>query len=249
MKIRLFLLCAAVLSLNAVAVARQTDLGLVKPKTTTLVSYARHRDYGKSVFNFRHGKRGEKVSKASINPRAVSLKGLPDNTGLMMNTLNNVAPHDVQPTSNPFRRAGELAPAGTPDNYPPPASAERSSSPRRHDIRYGGLTWNGTNDWLEVVDYQGTQSVIKDLGAMGWAELTSVPVLPPAAAPHAGGLHIRNRRIVSPQNVFVKAVPGHIYLLRVKDAKDDYQVLLRVESIDPRGECTLSWKRVPTPKS
>lgn len=249
MKTRLSLLCAAVLSLNAVAVARQTDLGRVKAKTTTLVSYARHRDYGKSVFNFRHGKRGEKMSKASINPRAVSLNGLPSNVGLLRNTLSNGAPQQVQDTSNPFRRAGELAPVGAPDSYPLPVARDVRDSPRRFDIRYGGLTWNGTNDWLEVVEYAGTRSVIKDLGALSWSEVASVPVLEPAPAPHPNGLHIRNRRIVSPQNVFVKAVPGHIYLLRVKDAKDDYQILFRVESIDPRGECTLSWKRVPAPKS
>jgi hypothetical protein len=246
---RLFLLCAAVLSLGAVAGARQTDLGRDKAKTTTLVSYGRHRDYGRSVFSFKHGKRGERKTRSTINPRAVSLNGLPSNVGLLRNTLSNGAPQQVQDTSNPFRRAGELAPAGTPDNYPPPVARDVRDSPRRFDIRYGGLTWNGTNDWLEVVEYAGTRSVIKDLGAMNWSEVTSVPLLEPAPAPHAGGLHIRNRRIVSPQNVHVKAVPGHMYLLRIKDAKDDYQVLFRVESIDPAGECTLSWKRVPTPKS
>ena len=247
MKIRLFLLCAAVLSLGAVAGARQTDLSRVPAKTTTLFSYARHRDHGKSYFDFRHGKRSERKSKATINPRAVSLKGLPDNSPLMASDISG-APQNVQDNSNPYRRVPDLVPDGTPDNYPPSTVDERASS-RRLDIRYGGLTWNGTNDWLEVADYQGTQSVIKDLGAMSWAEVISVPLLQPAPTPHAGGVHVRNRRMVSPLNVFVKAVPGHMYLLRIKDAKDDYQVLFRVESIDPAGECTLSWKRVPTPKS
>lgn len=247
MKTRLLLLCAAVLSLNALASARQTDLGRAPARTVTLVSYARYKDYGRSVFNFKHGKRGEKMSRAANNPRAVSLKGLPDNTGLVTNALGNGAPQDVQPSSAPFRRTSELAPVGAPDSYPPPADARES--PRRFDIRYGGLTLTGTSDWLEVVEFAGTQSVIKDLGAMGWSEVTAVPLLEPAPAPHGRGITVRARRIVSPQNVHARAVPGHMYLLRVKDSKDDYHVLLRVESLDPKGECTLSWKRVPTPKS
>ncbi|MCA1618763.1 MAG: hypothetical protein LC795_05520 [Acidobacteria bacterium] len=249
MKIRLFLLCVAVLSPGSVAGARQTDLGRVPARTTTLVSYGRHRDYGKSVFSFKHGKRGERKSRSTVNPRAPSLNGLPGNEGLLRNTLSNGAPQQVQDASDPFRRAGELAPVGAPDSHPLPVARDVRDSPRRLDIRYGGLTWNGTNDWLEVVDYRGTRSVIKDLGAMSWSEVAGVPPLEPAPAPHPNGLHIRNRRIVSPQNVHVRAVPGHMYLLRIEDAKGDNQVLFRVESIDPAGECTLSWKRVPTPKS
>lgn len=246
MKARLCLLFAAVLLASASVNAQKNDLERIRPKTVTLVSYGKYKDYGRSVFNFKHGKRGEKKSKSTINPRAVSLNGLPDNTGLMTNTLNNGAPQDVQQSSSPFRRTSELSPVGAPDSYPSPDVRE---SPRRFDIRYGGLTLNGTNDWLEVVDFAGTRSVIKDLGAMSWSEVTTVPLLEPAPAPHGRGITVTSRRIVSPQNVHVKAVPGHVYLLRVKDSKDNYQVLLRVESLDPKGECTLSWKRVSTPKS
>jgi hypothetical protein len=40
-----------------------------------------------------------------------------------------------------------------------------------------------------------------------------------------------------------------MYLLRVKKGETDYQVMFRVESLDPTGECKLTWKRFPTPKS
>lgn len=247
MKRKLFLLCAAALLLSDGADARQLDLSRAPTKTATLVSFARQKNFGKSVYSFQHGTRGDKWSKSSANPRALSMKGLPDNAGLLTNSHSG-APQDVQQSSNPFRPAGDLAPNREAYDYRPPAEGGRATS-RRFDIRYGGMSWNGTSDWLEVVDRRGTWSVIKDLGALSWSELTSVPVLPPSPVPHDGGVHVRNGRIVAPQNVFVKAVPGHMYVLRIKDEWSDYHVVFRVESLDPGGECTLSWKRVRSPKS
>lgn len=245
MKRKLFLLCAAALTLGGRAGARQLDLSRARTGTATLVSYARHGQYDKSVFDFRHGVRGDKKSKASVRPSVVSLKGLPGNDGLMRVDLGGGSPRDVQETGNPYRRASGLAPGATPDGY----AAQTAGRTPRFDIRYGGLTWNGTSEWLEVVDRRGTRSVIKDLGAVSWSEVTTVPVLPPSPEPHGSGVQFRNRRIVSPENVFVRAVAGHMYALRVKDAKTDYHVVFRVESLDPNGECRLTWKRVPTPKN
>jgi hypothetical protein len=48
--------------------------------------------------------------------------------------------------------------------------------------------------------------------------------------------------------VFVKAVVGHIYVIRVVDAENDFYALFRVESLTRGDTCTISWKRIPTPQ-
>jgi hypothetical protein len=47
--------------------------------------------------------------------------------------------------------------------------------------------------------------------------------------------------------VFVKAVPGHMYVIRVVDADEDFYVLFRIESLVRGDNCTITWKRVPPP--
>lgn len=240
MKTRLFLLCAAVLLSSAGASAQKKDLGRVPAKTVTLVSSAKLRDYKKSVFNFQHGVRGDKRFPGA--PSVVSLKGLPDNRGLELRGFGGSA-QDVHETSNPYRTQNDIVPGGRPDFHSPPRDATV-----RYDIRFGGLTVNGDNNWLEIAERRGTHSVLKDLGAMDWADVKSVPLLAPSPLPHTGMLTHRNRT-VGPEEVIVRAVVGHMYVLRVKDRKTDYYVMFRVEAIDPVGACTLSWKRVPAPKS
>ena len=47
--------------------------------------------------------------------------------------------------------------------------------------------------------------------------------------------------------VFVRAVPGHMYVIRVVDGSEDFYVLFRVESLVRGDNCTITWKRVPPP--
>ena len=47
--------------------------------------------------------------------------------------------------------------------------------------------------------------------------------------------------------VFVKAVVGHMYVIRVVDEENDFYVLFRVEALVRGDNCTISWKRIPAP--
>ncbi|HEX7957139.1 MAG TPA: hypothetical protein VF508_09360, partial [Pyrinomonadaceae bacterium] len=47
--------------------------------------------------------------------------------------------------------------------------------------------------------------------------------------------------------VFLKAVAGHMYVMRVVDETEDFYVLFRVESLVRGDNCTITWKRVPPP--
>lgn len=47
---------------------------------------------------------------------------------------------------------------------------------------------------------------------------------------------------------FVKAIPGNMYLLRIKDDNNDFYVLFRVDELERGHQCTISWKRIDAPK-
>lgn len=47
--------------------------------------------------------------------------------------------------------------------------------------------------------------------------------------------------------IFVKAIVGHMYVIRVVDNDSDFYVLFRVEEIVRGDNCTISWKRIPPP--
>ncbi|HYG82233.1 MAG TPA: hypothetical protein VD861_17665, partial [Pyrinomonadaceae bacterium] len=119
------------------------------------------------------------------------------------------------------------------------------------DIRYGGITDNGNNHWFDVSLCGSARSRLKDLGELKWSDVYYVPVVLALPAPHCGGVAWRfeNGKVVemSPEGVNVRAVAGHLYVMRVKDSKSDFYVMFRIESLEPEGECTISWKRVPSP--
>lgn len=52
--------------------------------------------------------------------------------------------------------------------------------------------------------------------------------------------------IVDP--VFLKAIPGHMYVIRVVDNDSDFYVLFRVEELVRGDKCTISWERIPPPE-
>ena len=49
--------------------------------------------------------------------------------------------------------------------------------------------------------------------------------------------------------MFVKAVVGHMYVMRVVNETDDFYVLFRVEQIERGSSCTISWMHVPAPSA
>ncbi|HEX8502576.1 MAG TPA: hypothetical protein VF659_18485 [Pyrinomonadaceae bacterium] len=240
MKHRLLLACAAVLLSGGAAGAQKSDLGRVPLRTATLVSHAKQKDYRKSVFNFEHGVRGDQVASAEQR-RSVSLKGLPNNQGL----VTRYPGENPQDTGQRYSPSPGFTPFGMTEDTAP-ARADRRGE--RFDIHFGGLTFNGDSNWLQIPNRAGTRSVLKDLGALDWAELKSLPVLEPSPAPHTGGVTFRARGF-HPADAVVRAVPGHVYVLRVKDGKADYHAVFRIESITPNGECSLTWKRARSPKN
>jgi hypothetical protein len=44
-----------------------------------------------------------------------------------------------------------------------------------------------------------------------------------------------------------KAVPGHIYEMRVVDEKRDFYILFRVDELTPGDNCKISWRQVAAP--
>ncbi|HVG29831.1 MAG TPA: hypothetical protein VM864_09050 [Pyrinomonadaceae bacterium] len=223
MKVNLFLLGAAALLISDSGAAQKTDLARVPSKRVTLISQ-RQKTYGKSVFNFEYGLRGDDKF-----PRQPSVDELP---GVRSVDELNRLPGDAE-----LPRA--------------PGRAAPTQRRQRYDIRYGGASLNGDDNWLDVAERRGARSMIKDLGEMQWSEVSLVPILPASPYPHDGSLSYSFRRGVakiSPEGVVVRAAVGHMYVVHVKDQEADYYVMFRVEAIEPKGECTLSWKRVPSPE-
>lgn len=130
--------------------------------------------------------------------------------------------------------------------------AELPKRLNRYDIRYGGISEDGDDSWLDIVNSRGAQSMLKDVGEMNWTEVYHVPVLFANPTPHTGVLthsYVDGRlKAISPEGVIVKAIIDHMYVMHVKDREADYYVMFRVEAIDPKGECRLSWKIVPSPE-
>jgi len=48
--------------------------------------------------------------------------------------------------------------------------------------------------------------------------------------------------------VFVKAVAGHLYVIRVVDEANDFYALFRVETIERGDHCVISWKLIEPPR-
>lgn len=130
-------------------------------------------------------------------------------------------------------------------------SARRVGVVSDHTLRFGGMNLDGEGDWLEVPFAHGSRSQIKDLGELQWSEVYDVPILHASAAPHPGPVELNysgGSLKISPENVLVKAVAGHLYLVRFKDEDSDFYLMFRVEALKPKDECKLSWKHVPSPE-
>jgi hypothetical protein len=122
-----------------------------------------------------------------------------------------------------------------------------------YDIRYGGLSYDGDNDWLDLPIAHGSHSKIIDMGAVNWADVFDVPILYANPEPYDGARSdsFGNGKLIRslPENTMVKAVIGHMYLLHTKDNDRDLYVMFRVESLKAGDEVTVSWKVVPSPEN
>ena len=120
-----------------------------------------------------------------------------------------------------------------------------------YDLRYGGMSSDGYDHWFDVGMSRGSRSQLKDLGELNWSDVYHTPLLFASAVPHSGLMEykFKDGKVdeISPAGVNIKAVAGHMYVMHVKDSDSDFYVLFRVESLEPEGKCTISWKRVPSP--
>ena len=134
------------------------------------------------------------------------------------------------------------------------------------DVNYGSLYVGDEWDWFSSSTAPRARTVIRDLGVFGWGDYFEVPVVEPfpklkvgqmrsftvdssgadAGAPAPG----KERRTGVPQvdPVYVKALPSHMYVMRVVDDDTDFYVLFRVEKIERGDNCTITWKRIAPPE-
>ena len=138
-------------------------------------------------------------------------------------------------------------------------TAERDSDGAGYDLRYGGLQIGVAGkpqtlaDWLGVHD---CRSAIVDLGQKTWQDFKATPplpspqYLPDPESPARCTFVIDNSagsRAISPYRQFVIPKAGHVYLMRrVHRSKVSY-LLFRVESLNSKESCVISWKPVKPP--
>ena len=76
------------------------------------------------------------------------------------------------------------------------------------------------------------------------ADPTDFDDFPQFSAPVRGSDEVRRSE---PAPVLAKIEPGHLYVIHVVKAESDFYVLLRVDSLKKGDNCTISWKRIPSP--
>jgi hypothetical protein len=141
-------------------------------------------------------------------------------------------------------------------------SAERDD----RDMLYGAFNYKGDSDWFTVTLGGGDRSSIKDLGKMDWSDDIVVPVLPILPCPANESCHpvkipspSSGKTILDVNPHMAKPVVGHMYVVHTHDRERDlyrsdfsietnFYTLFRVEELKPNESCTISWKRIPTPK-
>jgi hypothetical protein len=127
---------------------------------------------------------------------------------------------------------------------------------RDFDLYYGSLHAGDDCDWFFIgIGRADERSVLRDLGPMKWKNVTSTPVVCPRPRLQQGEVPTEgldtpaSSRGDSPDGYFIKAVLGHMYVMRIKTDTRDQYVLFRVEELERRTQCTLKWRSVPHPDS
>lgn len=145
----------------------------------------------------------------------------------------------------------------TGDRGPVPGSPVHYGS---YDLRYGGMVLGVPGkptsflfDWLGVLD---CRSMIVDLGAKTWQDFKATPPLPhPEYLSEPESLtpcsfvvdNSAGSRELSPYRQFVAAKPGHVYLIRLVNRNKVSYLMFRVESLNSKDSCVISWKPVTPP--
>ncbi|MBV9957745.1 MAG: hypothetical protein JO360_04955 [Acidobacteria bacterium] len=124
-----------------------------------------------------------------------------------------------------------------------------------YDLSYGSISLGDGQDYFDVPINDRSYSQLKDLGELKWDELHDVPVLHASQWPHGDGLKSDFSRSITgtdpeltPANVVVKALLGHLYVLHSKHDRTDIYVLFRIETLKLNDECTISWQIVRSPE-
>ena len=128
------------------------------------------------------------------------------------------------------------------------------------DLRYGGVIIGAPgNSGVFLVDWLGgldCRSMIVDLGAKTWQDFKTTPPLPSpqyltesqALAPCTVVVDASaGAREISPYHQMVVAKPGHIYFMRLVNGSKVSYLMFRVESLNRKESCVISWKPVTPP--
>lgn len=135
-------------------------------------------------------------------------------------------------------------------------STNKLSNSNDWDLGYGFVTISN-QDWLSVgASQRDKRSVIKGLGSHNWSDSLNVPVLP--ALPRLVEGESRQVTIDASADThaawanstthFAEAKVGHMYVMHVTDDQADFYVLFRIDQLEQRKQCTISWKRIATPE-
>jgi len=131
--------------------------------------------------------------------------------------------------------------------------SDSPSTRNGYDLRYGGYSYDGVNDWFDVPIAHGSSSQIIDLDALDWTDVHDTPFLYASPVPHDGMRtdFFHNGKVIrsTPENTLVKAIVGHMYLLHAKANDRDFYVIFRVASLKSGDEVIISWKIVPSPEN
>jgi hypothetical protein len=123
------------------------------------------------------------------------------------------------------------------------------------ELGYGFLAI-GKQDWFTLSHFDGSRSVMKDLGELKWEDSFVIPALEPLPEQPKG----QPRQITIDSSadtheawaksatLSAKVALSHIYLVRVKDEAADFYVMFRVEEFEQGRHCTISWRLVPSSK-
>jgi hypothetical protein len=124
-----------------------------------------------------------------------------------------------------------------------------------YDLGYGFMAIND-EDWFTLSPRRDDRSVIKDLGALNWFESFKVPVLTPLPELEKGQERTfsvdtsgdTGKKWAQTTTIHAKAVVGHMYVVRVKRPDTDFYALFRVEELEQRASCRITWSVIPTPE-
>lgn len=108
-------------------------------------------------------------------------------------------------------------------------------------------------DWLGVLD---CRSMLVDLGARQWHDFKETPPFPqpktsepprPLGKPTCAVDASAGRTDFSPYRQYVVPNPGHVYIMRLLRGNKVTYLMFRVERLNSKESCVISWKMVKPP--